>query len=41
MFMARSRPSLCGPHRDKRWIWNMAMSDDDDDDDDDGYDDDG
>ncbi len=22
-FMARSRPSLCGPHRDPRWIWNM------------------
>jgi hypothetical protein len=22
-FMARSRTSLCGPHCDKRWIWNM------------------
>ena len=25
-FMARSRPSLCGPHRDKRWIWNMDQT---------------
>jgi hypothetical protein len=25
-FMDRSRPSLCGPHRDKRWIWNMDQT---------------
>ena len=25
-FMARSRPSHCGPHRDKRWIWNMDQT---------------
>jgi hypothetical protein len=25
-FMARSRPSLRGPHRDKRWIWNMDQT---------------
>jgi hypothetical protein len=25
-FMARSHPSLCGPHRYKRWIWNMDQT---------------
>jgi len=25
-FMARSRPSLRGPHRDKQWIWNMDQT---------------
>ena len=25
-FMDRSRPSLHGPHRDKRWIWNMDQT---------------
>ena len=26
VFMARSRPSLRGLHRDKQWIWNMDHS---------------
>jgi len=25
-FMARARPSLRGPHRDPRWIWNMDQT---------------
>jgi hypothetical protein len=25
-FMARSCPSLCSPHHDKRWIWNMDQT---------------
>ena len=24
--MDRSRPSLCGPHHDKQWIWNMDQT---------------